>query len=287
MVFELKKIGEDVIEVREGEELVSRYLFDNRRQFKPYIYPLNAPGGLCITEDGPRDHVHHRSMWTAHGDINGVDFWTETFESGRQTVRSISIESSEDLGIIESDEVWASKTGSPVLDVCRRFIFRKTVNGLRIIDVEVNFTASYGDVKFGDTKEGGVISLRVAPSMRGSAGGVIRNSRGGVGEGECWGRRAEWCDYTGIVNGKVVGVAVFDHPGNLRHPTYWHVRAYGLFAANPFGVSYFEGDRSLNGSLTVGKDDSLRFRYRILVHLSVVNPNTLNDVFTDYCRIGG
>jgi hypothetical protein len=287
MTFELKKICEYVIEVREDDELVSRYLFDNRKQFKPYMYPLNVPGGLCITEDGPRDHVHHRSMWTAHGDINGVDFWSETSESGRQTVRSVSIESSEDLGIIESDEIWTSKTGSPVLDVHKKFIFRKTVDGLRIIDVEVNFTASYGDVKFGDTKEGGIISLRVAPSMRGDAGGVIRNSRGGIGEEGCWGKRAEWCDYTGTVNGKVVGVAVFDNPGNFRHPTYWHVRAYGLFAANPFGISYFEGDRSLNGSLIVGENDSLRFKYRILVHLGAINSNFLNDLYTDYCRIGG
>lgn len=287
MAFELKKIGGNVVEVCEDGELVSKYLYNNSRQFKPYFYPLNAPGGLCVTEDGPEDHIHHRSMWTAHGDINGVDFWTETPESGRQIVKTVSIEDSEDSGTIESGEVWITKTGSQVIDVFRRFIFRKTANGLRIIDVEVDFKASYGDVKLGDTKEGGIISLRVAPSMRGIAGGTIRNSRRGVGEAGCWGKRAEWCDYTGSVNGKTVGIAIFDHPINLRHPTYWHVRDYGLFAANPFGISYFEGDKSLNGSLTIGKGDCLRFKYRVLVHLGLVDSKSLNKVFTDYCRIGG
>ncbi len=286
MTFELKKIG-DVVEVHENGELVSRYLFNNRRQFKPYFYPLNAPGGLCVTEDGPRDHVHHRSMWTAHGDINGVDFWSETHESGKQIVKMVSIEDAEDFGVVESDEVWIAETGSPVVDVFKKFTFRKTLNGLRIIDVEVDFTASYSDIRFGDTKEGGIISLRVAPSVREIAGGTIRNSRGGLGEEGCWGKRAEWCDYTGSVSGKTVGVAVFDYPSNLRHPTYWHVRAYGLFAANPFGISYFEGDRSLNGSITIGKGDCLGFRYRVLLHLGVVDSNVLNEVFTEYCRIGG
>ncbi|MBS7612433.1 PmoA family protein [Candidatus Bathyarchaeota archaeon] len=286
MTFELKRIG-DVVEVREDNELVSRYLFNSRTQFKPYFYPLNAPSGLCITEDSPEDHVHHRSMWTAHGDVNGIDFWTETSESGKQIVKIVSIKDMEDFGIVESNEVWITKTGSPVIDVFRRFIFRKTLNGLRIIDVEVDFTASYSDIKFGDTKEGGIISLRVTPSMREVTGGIIRNSRGDVGEGECWGKRAEWCDYTGSVNGKTVGIAIFDHPSNLRYPTYWHVRAYGLFAANPFGISYFEGDKSLNGSLIIGKGGCLRFKYRVLAHLGVVDSNTLNKVFIDHCRIGG
>jgi len=37
--------------------------------------------------------------------------------------------------------------------------------------------------------------------------------------------------------GKTVGIAVFDHPSNPRHPTTWHVRDYGLFAANPLGCT--------------------------------------------------
>ncbi|MEM3545693.1 MAG: PmoA family protein [Candidatus Bathyarchaeia archaeon] len=286
MTFELRKI-ENVVEVYENGELVSKYLFNNRKQFKPYFYPLNAPGGLCVTEDGPEDHVHHRSMWTAHGDINSIDFWTETSESGRQVVKAVSIEDSENHGVVKSDEVWIAKTGSPVVDVFRRFTFRKTTNGLRIVDVEVDLKASYGDVKLGDTKEGGIISLRVAPSMRGITGGTIRNSRGGVGEEECWGKRSEWCDYTGSVYGKTVGITVFDHPSNLRHPTYWHVRAYGLFTANPFGISYFEEDKSLDGSLTVGKGDYLRFKYRVLVHLGVIDSESLNKLFTEYCKVGG
>jgi hypothetical protein len=32
---------------------------------------------------------------------------------------------------------------------------------------------------------------------------------------------------------------MFDHPGNLRFPTHWHARTYGLLTANRFGTDHF------------------------------------------------
>src|SRR5262249_18241630 len=53
---------------------------------KPYFAPLRSPAGTIVTrrlpvppdipgEDG--DEPHQRSMYFAHGDINGFDFWGE------------------------------------------------------------------------------------------------------------------------------------------------------------------------------------------------------------------
>jgi len=33
------------------------------------------------------------------------------------------------------------------------------------------------------------------------------NSNGGVGEGQIWGKRADWVDYSGTVNGESLGIA--------------------------------------------------------------------------------
>ena len=63
-----------------------------------------------------------------------------------------------------------------------------------------------------------------------------------------------------------VGVAIFDHPENPRHPTRWHVRGYGLFSANPFGLAAFTGNKSQSGDLTLEPGQSLRFRYRVVIH---------------------
>ena len=81
-------------------------------------------------------------------------------------------------------------------------------------------------------------------------GGRMVNAEGKETEKNVWGKQSPWVDYYGPVAGKTVGVAIFDNPGNPRHPTYWHSRAYGLFAANPFGLHDFTGDKSKDGSMT-------------------------------------
>jgi hypothetical protein len=68
------------------------------------------------------------------------------------------------------------------------------------------------------------------------------------------------------VEGKPVGIAILDHPDNPRHPTYWHVRDYGLMTANPFGVSHFEHNPALDGGLVLPNGAELSFKYRILIY---------------------
>ena len=64
-----------------------------------------------------------------------------------------------------------------------------------------------------------------------------------------------------------MGVAIFDNPKNPRFPTWWHVRDYGLFAANPFGQHDFEkmADKKA-GNLVVPAGKSVTFRYRFYIH---------------------
>jgi len=111
--------------------------------------------------------------------------------------------------------------------------------------------------------------VRVAETMKlkrdGEHGHIVNSA--GMRDGEAWGKRADWCDYYGPVEGKIVGIAIFDHPENPRHPTWWHVRDYGLFAANPFGKHHFESlDDKSAGNLTVPAGQSVTFRYRFYLH---------------------
>jgi hypothetical protein len=135
------------------------------------------------------------------------------------------------------------------------------------MDFDITIHASNGKVVLGDTKEGSM-AIRLAPTMRveGKVGkGHIINSEGHR-DGAAWGKRAAWCDYYGPVNGDIVGVAIFDHPKNPKHPTWWHVRTYGLFAANPFGVHNFESKPRGTGDITIQAGKSLTFRYRFYFH---------------------
>jgi len=81
--------------------------------------------------------------------------------------------------------------------------------------------------------------------------GTIINAEG-VKNTAAWGKRSTWVDYHGPKDGKVYGVAIFDHPSNPRHPTWWHVRDYALFAANPFGKHDF---REPQGPAQGGRND--------------------------------
>ena len=85
-----------------------------------------------------------------------------------------------------------------------------------------------------------------------------------------WLERADWCDYYATKDGKTYGIAIFDHPQNLRHPTWWMAREYGLFAANPFGQKDFEPaakHAAGKGDYTIPAGGSLTLRYRFYFHL--------------------
>ena len=68
------------------------------------------------------------------------------------------------------------------------------------------------------------------------------------------------------LKGEKLGIAILDHPQNPKHPTYWHSRSYGLFAANIFGEHDFYNDKKRDGSMTIQPGQELRFRYRVIIH---------------------
>jgi hypothetical protein len=135
---------------------------------------------------------------------------------------------------------------------------------LRIIDFEIQIDA-LRQLKFGDTKEG-TFGIRLATPLSEARSGRMVNAEGGQTEKNVWGKQSPWVDYFGPLDGKTVGVAIMDHPSNPQYPTYWHARAYGLFAANVFGVRDFTGDKSRDGSMTIEAGKSVTFRYRVVIH---------------------
>jgi hypothetical protein len=177
----------------------------------------------------------------------------------------------DDAAQIDGIVDWFGPEGQRLLEE-RRTIEIRAEGDLRIVDHRSECRAKYGDVTFGDTKEGGLFSIRVPTSMDAKDRGRIENSEGqvydsGQGEEETWGKQAAWVDYSGpLASGDEWGHTVVDHQSNPRHPTYWHVRGYGLFTANAFGVHHFKGDDSIDGSLTITGGDQAVFRYRLIMH---------------------
>ncbi len=244
---------------------------------KPIIYPITGPGGVRMTRDFPMvkgtageasDHPHHQSLWYTHGDVNGTDFWA----MGKGSIVTTKVEKPVNSGSsawLVLHNKWVDADGKTVLTDVTKLTFHKEVaNAAGVessaIDFEITLQASEGEVTFGDTKEG-TMGIRTNPALRIDKGATAINSEGVSGEG-IWGKRAKWVDYSATVDGKAVGVSIFDHPTNPRHPTWWHARAYGLVAANPFGVKDFEKKPHAEGEFKIAKDASATFKYRFVFH---------------------
>ncbi|MBL7133791.1 MAG: PmoA family protein [Phycisphaerae bacterium] len=262
-------------------DLFTEYVLEGHS--KPILYPVIGPTGVGMTRNYPmkedvdneaRDHPHQKSIWFTHDDVNGFHFWLEyphkgsDLKPGRIVQKAMEIEGN----AIRTENDWLDPDGKAICSDTRRLVFGVTPSG-RYIDYAVTLRASHGDVVFGDTKEG-TMGIRTHPLLRlqadekrgnHTAKGNCVNSEGTEGKA-IWGQRAKWVDYWAPIEGETVGIAIFDHPTNPRHPTWWHARYYGLVAANPFGIHDFEKKPEGTGDMKIASGQSITLRYRFLFH---------------------
>jgi hypothetical protein len=281
--------GGNAIDVTVGGEYLTTYYYKDG-DHKSYMWPMMSEGGATVTRDWPmgeedrsKDHPHHQSFWTSYGDVNGSDYWEFGERTGYQKTVSIDSIVNSAFGTIDTKLVWQDKNHKPVVDEHRVYTFYNTPSSHRLFDISITLTANHGEVKFGDTKEGGLAGLRMADALREKGGsGTITNSAGGVGAKECWGKPAAWCDYSGTLKdvGKR-GITIMDHPSSFRYPTHWHVRDYGLMGANAFGYSYFY-NKEKNGEHTLKQGESISFNYRIYIHSGDVDEAHVAETYAAY-----
>ena len=267
---------------------------------KPVLYPIYAPDGALVTRGYPLsprpgepiDHPHHVGLWMNYENVNGLDFWNNSFAIPAdrkhlygwiRTIRILEV-SSGLQGRLTYMAAWVDSHNDTLLRETTTFFFRSR-GGIRTID-RVCFLTAAQDILFQDAKDG-LLGLRVAhelelpsrekrqyidgngnitdvqASQDNRASGNYLTSEGRQGD-SAWGTRAAWCMLYGKINRDSVSIVLMDHPSNPGYPTYWHARGYGLFAANPLGVKIFSGGKQeLNFRLK--KNERACFRYRIAV----------------------
>jgi hypothetical protein len=249
---------------------------------KPVLYPIYAADGEAITRGyplapkpgDPIDHPHHIGLWFNYENVNGLDFWNNSF--------AITQTKSGAKGTLSYNALWQDKHHAVLMKEATTFVF-SAVGNTRIIDRTTTLTA-ITDVSFPDAKDG-MLGLRVAHELQlpDTAAKRFTDDKGNVTivradplstgnyitseakEGNAaWGTRAIWCMLYGKIGTDTISIAIIDHPSNVGFPTYWHARGYGLFAANPLGQKIFSnGTEELNFKLAKGK--SVTFRYRIVI----------------------
>lgn len=296
------KTLEDRVRIEIDGKLFTEY----RMSGAPHVYywPVIGPGGAKMTRSWPmaeapgeeRDHPHHRSLWFSHGQVNGVDFWSESTNPnpkhpvGRiEHDKILEAKGGADAGVLKSSQKWVAPDSSTPVTSTQTLKVYSRPDSERLFDFEVTLTAGDKDVVFGDTKEGSA-GIRIAESMRlkgpksTPGAGKILNSEGDA-DSAVWGKRAKWVDMSGPIDGKIFGIAFMDHPKNPRYPTRWHARDYGLFAANPFCEKEMDKNQpSGAGNFTLKAGQSITFRYRILIHEGDATAAKVADRFQSFTQ---
>jgi hypothetical protein len=299
------------VDVLVGGEPFTAYIWPERLA-KPVLFPIRTAGGTLVTRGFPLDprpgervdHPHHVGLWFNYGDVNGVDFWNNSEalspdEAAKMgTIRHRTIKRAEggaDRGTLEVEADWVMPDGSVVLEETTDYVFRGTED-TRTLDriTRLVVPAARMRVLFADNKEG-VLGLRVTraleepskkpevftdasgeptavPALHNEGVNGVYTSSEGLEGGAVWGTRARWVALAGRVDDEDVVLLILDHPANPGHPTYWHARGYGLFAANPLGQKIFsEGREELDFALDPG--EKTVFRHRLVVLPGPLSPD--------------
>ena len=290
--------NENKIEIHIGQSLFTRFLYPDSLE-KPVLFPIYDAGGTVITRGfpmeprpgEPTDHPHHLGLWLTYENVNGLDFWNNSYaiplekksQYGWIKTDSILELTSGTMGVLRYHARWVNQQNQTLLEENTRYEFSGTDNQERIIDRITELTADT-DIFLADAKDG-MLGLRLTrelqiPSEQDkhftddkgnintakkdiASNGDYLTSEGKQGD-SAWSTRGRWCKVFGKIKDDSVSITIFDHIHNPNYPTFWHARGYGLFAANPLGEQIFtKGKTALN--LKIKKGDKITLRYRILI----------------------
>lgn len=254
------------------------------RWAKPFLYPLLSPSGAVLSRGFPleeragesTDHAWHRGLWIGHGDINGFDFWREVKPESTGRLRVQGQPRLRPQGFAVKTLLLPPQQQKAIGELQQEWRFFWHAQGF-CIDVHFRYRAGEpAGLQFADTDDGG-FGMRLRDEFREDRGAVLQSDDGRRGSKALWGQAARWIDYSAKVEGQTAGVTMFDHPGNLRYPTEWHARPYGLNAANPFAHRSFQGKNASSGAYTLPAGRKLDLRYRVLWHDGLGEPQKLAE----------
>ena len=313
--------GMDKIDVMIGGRLFTTLLF-NDSMYKPVLYPIYSSTGTMVTRgypmypkaDEPTDHPHHVGLWFNYENVNGLDFWNNSFaipaekKSQYGWIKTDAITEKKDgnTGVLAYNARWTNQKNETLVTEKTRYEFSGTPQ-LRIIDRITTLTGVMDDVAFNDAKDG-MLGLRMAhelqiPAMKDQkfkddkgietivkatadriAVGNYLTSEGKEGD-SAWSTRAVWCKAYGKMGMDSVSISIIDHPSNPNYPTFWHARGYGLFAANPLGEKVFTNGKSAK-NLHLKKGESVTFKYRIIIQddKKTFTPKELDNIAKQFAK---
>lgn len=292
--------GDDRIYVTIGGKLFTSYRF-GRKLTKPVLVPVRTPSGIEVSrreplveiEGGSMDHEHHVGIFFAVDQVNGVNFWRNTSTPPQiRHVEIMQMACDNGKGQLSTVSHWIDNKEQILLEEKRSMVFIADEHEDEYaIDISIDLTAKNKEVLFEDIEEG-MFAIRLSDYLRESEAGAALQVGGPIpkenisGTGryfssngdetakKVWGKRARWVALQGVRKGKVVGIAILNHPASINYPTYWHVRGYGLFSANPLGQGDFQRqqprqyrkNKVIPLNLRLEPGETAHFRFLVIVY---------------------
>ncbi|TWR25343.1 hypothetical protein FPZ42_12105 [Mucilaginibacter achroorhodeus] len=287
------------VDVLIGGRLFTQFLYPDSLE-KPVLYPLHTADGIVVTRGfplaprpgEPNDHPHHIGLWFNFENLNGLDFWNNSYaipkekKGGYGWIKTDKITETKSgkTGALAYHANWTNQHGQVLVEETTHFEFSGNAHS-RTIDRITTLKADTQAV-FTDAKDG-LLGLRLAHELQmptnedqkfTDSKGIVTLVKGGTDHiangnyitsagksgNDAWSSRAVWCKIYGKMGADSVSVTIVDHPQNPNYPTFWHARGYGLFAANPLGEKVFTNGKSQK-NLTLKKGETVTFKYRILI----------------------
>jgi hypothetical protein len=312
--------GKNKIDVMVGGELFMSYLYDPKLP-KPSWVPVCTPSGIPVSrrypltelKGGSMDHEHHVGLFFTVDGVNGTNFWNyyKNSDGKEPKIKHIKVEEmsgGKGEGKLVTRAQWIDKKGKFVLAEKKTMVLRAGEHE-NMLDCSIDLTAQEEKVVFEDIEEG-VFALRLSDYLRESkasvklrpGGSVPKENVAGTGRyfssngdetaKKVWGKRARWVALQGVRKDKVVGVAILNHPASINYPTYWHVRDYGLFSANPLGQGDFQRQRPkayrknkvIPLRLMLEPGETVHFRFLLIVYEGVRTPEQIEQRFREFAK---
>lgn len=305
----LKKENTGNVEFRSNPEKQKIDVYINQSYFtsfiypddmeKPTLYPIMTASGKPITRGFPldprpferTDHPHHVGLWFNFGDVNGLDFWNNSFaikqedkhKYGSIKFKEVLAENSK-TGELKVSADWLGNDGNVLLNEETTYLF-SGVEDLRTIE-RITRLKAVQSVTFNENKEG-LIGLRLdrafeEPSKKPEkfldsngnvtevpllnnegVNGVYRNAEG-VHGGDVWGKRSGWVALHALKDGEDVTIVIIDNPRNPNYPAWSHARGYGLFATNNLGGRAFDANAE-PVELRLDQGEDVIFRHKVVI----------------------
>jgi sialidase-1 len=280
--------GPDSLTIELSGRPVARYVFRDPDVSRPFFDKVCTPSGIEVTRPNPpregqdpTDHVGlHPGVWLSFGDLNGHDYWRLKARTQHAGFLGQPL-GGEGEGSFTVVNRYLATTGTGVVctEICQ-YTIRSCASGWMLVS-DSQFRPEGGDLVFGDQEELGW-GVRVATPLvvdRGM-GGRILDHEGRRNGKQVWGQLVPWCDYSGTMEGRWVGMLVCASGDNF-HPSWAHARDYGFVALNPFARQAFTRQEPRRKVVPLG--EKLNLRFGVVIHESAAEADVeLARAYSDF-----